>query len=124
MSAMTQPLPRRRPGALIVLALAVLLLALPLMKRGNHADVRHGDTAWSAWWKLADFDPNDDDPDNPRYWRGERADGRTVHILRLPKLPGHPVVWAVVVVGSGWWLVTAFFASSRKTVQRMKEECE
>lgn len=122
MAAMTAPTPtRRRSGALWLLAAAVLLVALPPLCR--HAVERHGRTAYSArrWVEMWEPEPDDDDD---AYFEGVQADGRTVHILRLPRIPGTPLTWAIVIVGGGAFCVTAFLSQSRTQVQKRKERCQ
>ena len=127
MTAATIPQTRRNRGAglWLVLLAGLALIALPPLN--GHAKRRHSRTAWSAHWYLSEFDPNDCPPDEPdckkRLFVGTQEDGRTAHILRLPKLPGKPVTWAVVIVG-GAYLVTAFLSQDRKSVRTIKERCE
>jgi hypothetical protein len=114
---------RRSPALLwLLLALAVLLVSLPPLCR--HAVESHGRTAYSAkrWVEMWEPEPGDDED---AYFRGVQEDGRPVHILRLPRIPGTPVTWAVVVVGaSGLCCVTAFLSQSRERVERKKAECK
>lgn len=110
---------RRRSPAVWLLLAAVLLIALPPLCR--HAVERHGRAAYSArrWVEMWEPEPDDDDD---AYFEGVQADGRTVHILRLPRIPGTPLTWAIVVVGGGC-CVTAFLSQSREKVERKKREC-
>ena len=110
---------RRSPALLWLLALAVLLVSLPPLCR--HAVESHGRAAYSAkrWVEMWDPEPDDDED---AYYRGVQQDGRTVHILRLPRIPGTPLTWAIVVVGTGC-CVTAFLSQSRERVERKKAEC-
>jgi hypothetical protein len=125
MAAMTAPTPtRRRSGALWLLAAAMLLVALPPLCQ--HAIERHGRSAVAAYRYVSQYPGDDDDcppdDDDCRYWRGVQDDGRTVHVLRLPHIPGTPLTWAIVVVGGGC-CVTAFLSQSREKVERKKAEC-
>lgn len=123
MAAMTAPT-RRRSGALWLLAAAVLLVALPPLCQ--HAIERHGRSAMAAHRYVSQYPGDDDDcppdDDDCRYWRGVQDDGRTVHILRLPRIPGTPVTWAIVGGGCAF-CVTAFLSQSRTQVQKRKERC-
>lgn len=127
MAAMTAPTPtRRRSGALWLLAAAMLLVALPPLCQ--HAIERHGRSAVAAYRYVSQYPGDDDDcppdDDDCRYWRGVQDDGRTVHVLRLPHIPGTPVTWAIVIVGGGAFCVTAFLSQSRTQVQKRKERCQ
>ena len=122
MAAMTAPTPtRRRSGALWLLAAAMLLVALPPLCQ--HAIERHGRSAYSARRWVEMWEPDDDDDDDA-YFQGIQEDGRTVHVLRLPHIPGTPVTWAIVIVGGGAFCVTAFLSQSRTQVQKRKERCQ
>ena len=122
MTAATIPATRRRSAAWLWLVLLAGLALIVLPPLNGHAKTRHPRTAYSAHWYLSEFDPDDDDDDD-RYFTGTQEDGRAAHILRLPKLPGKPVTWAVVIVG-GAYLVTAFLSQDRKSVRSIKERCE
>ena len=119
MHARTHPRPVLWAGAaLVVFLLGRLLVSLPPLN--NHAVERHGRTGSSAWSYMSSFEPNDDDD---KYFEGKQEDGRTVRILRLKKLQGKPVTWAIVITGGGF-LVTAFLTQSRRQVEKMKEKCK
>lgn len=116
---------RRNPGPGLLCLLAVLLIALPPLSR--HAFENHGRSATSSHYHLGAYDPSvrraddgsDQDDDGEPYYTGTQDDGRTVHILRLPKLPNTPTTWAIAIVGGGC-CVTAFLSQSRRRVDRIK----
>ena len=110
---------RTRIPAWLVIVPALLLIAVPVLN--SHALERHGRTAQSAQNYMSSFEPGDDDDDD-LYFEGTQEDGRTVRILRLNKIAGHPVTWAVVIVGTGF-CVTAFLMQSKKQVQKLKDKC-
>ena len=110
---------RTRFPVWLALIPAMLLIALPALN--NHALDRHGRTGESAWSNMSSFDPDDDDDDD-KYWEGTQDDGRTVRILRLNRLPGKPVTWAIVITGAGF-CVTAFLTQSKRQIQKMKDRC-
>ena len=97
----------------------ILLVAVPVLN--SHALERHGRTAQSARNRMSSFEPSDDDDDD-LYFEGTQEDGRTVRILRLNKIAGHPVTWAVMITFSGC-CVTAFLTQSRRQVEKMKDRC-
>ena len=110
---------RTRFPVWLALIPAILLVAIPALN--GHAFDRHGRTAQSAWGFMSSFDPDDEDDD--AFFEGEQDDGRTVRILRLKKLSGRAVTWAIVITGAGY-CVTAFLTQSRRQVQKMKERCK
>jgi len=110
---------RTRFPVCLVLIPVILLIALPALN--GHALDRHGRTGESAWTRMWSFDPDDDDDDD-KYFEGTQDDGRTVRILRLNKIAGKPITWAIVITVSGF-CVTAFLTQSRRQVQKMKDRC-
>ena len=118
MTAATIPHRTHRRIPWWLLALVVLLVALPALNA--HAVRRHGRTAKSAYCWMLSCDPDEADD---AYWRGTQDDGRTVHIYRLPKLPGKPVTWAIVICGAGY-LATCFLSQHRRSVEQIKERCD
>lgn len=110
---------RKRVCPAIVLLVGFLLIVLPAMN--GHAQERHGRTAWSAWQYVRRFDP-DGHQDDDQYFKGIQDDGRTVHVLRLPKLQGCPTTWAIVICGGGF-LVTCFLSQSKRSVRVIKDRC-
>jgi len=110
---------RTRIPAWLVIVPALLLIAVPVLN--SHALERHGPTAQSAQARMSSFEPGDDDDDD-KYWEGTQEDGRTVQILRLNKIAGHPVTWAIVIT-CGAYCVTAFLTQSKKQVKKMKDRC-
>ena len=110
---------RTRFPVWLALIPAILLVVIPALN--GHALDRHGRTAQSAWKYMSSFDPDDDDDDE--YFEGTQEDGRKVRILRLRKIAGKPITWAVVITVSGF-CVTAFLTQSRRQVQKMKDRCK
>ena len=110
---------RTRFPVWLALIPVILLLVIPALN--NHALDRHGRTAQSARMRMSSFEPDDDDDDD-RYFEGTQEDGRTVRILRLNKIAGHPVTWAIVIT-CGWFCVTAFLTQSKRQVEKLKDKC-
>ena len=97
-----------------------MFISLPPLNK--HAIERHGLTGSSAWSYMSSFDPDHNDDDD-EYFEGTQEDGRKVRILRLRKIAGKPITWAVVITVSGF-CVTAFLTQSRRQVQKMKDRCK
>jgi len=106
--------------ALLAVAAVVALIAVPALNR--HALERHGWHAVSAAQQLRRHTPEPQDED--RYWTGTDANGRDIHVLRLPQVAGKPVTWAILILGGGGtFVVTAFLVQSRRSVERIKGKC-
>jgi len=109
--------------ALLAVAAVVALIAVPALNR--HALERHGWHAVSAARQLRKHTPEPGDQDGEdRYWNGTDAQGREIHVLRLPQVAGKPVTWAILILGGGGtFVVTAFLVQSRRSVERIKGKC-
>jgi hypothetical protein len=109
---------------LFVALIGATLVSLPSIN--NHAVARHGDDALKSYTALSNYSPDPDRDEDEAYFQGTGTDGKTYHILRLPKLPGRGTMWAIVItcgtVG-GHCLVTAFLCGSKKYVKRIKDDC-
>jgi len=106
--------------ALLAVAAVVALIAVPALNR--HALERHGWHAVSAARQFRRHTPEPQDED--RYWSGTDANGRDIHVLRLPQVAGKPVTWAILILGGGGtFVVTAFLVQSRRSVERIKGKC-
>jgi hypothetical protein len=102
----------------------LLLVSLPPIN--DHAIARHGEDAFKSHAVLSNYNP-DPRRDDDVYFEGTDEAGRTYHVLRLPKLPGRAVMWAVVITCGtigGQCVVTAFLCGSKKYVERIKDDCE
>lgn len=107
---------------LIILALLVLLIALPPLCR--HAVDKHGTGAISARVHISNYDP-DKDPNRDRRWFDKHCpDGRRYRILELPPRPDKPTAWAVFVTGSNdTWNATSYITNNKNWVEAKKTWC-
>ena len=105
--------------ALLAIAGIVALIAVPALNL--HARQRHGTHAISAVRYMRQHTPEPDDDET--FWTGTDPDGRRYYVLRLEKMPGKPITWAIVIIASGV-LVTAFLCQGVGSVQRIKAKCE
>jgi len=106
--------------ALLAVCAAIVFIAVPALNQ--HAKQRHGAHAVSALRYMHRHTPEPED-DDEQFWTGTDANGRTYRVLKLKKLAGHPATWSIVIVVGGV-LVTAFLAQSKRTVDRIKDQCQ
>jgi len=119
MTAATIPTTRRRCPVWLLGAL-ILLIAIPALNA--HAVSRHGRTARSAHRYISNYECEPDCERDGRLHVGIQENGRTQVVLELPRIPGTPTTWAVMIVGAGF-LVTCFLSQSRRSVEKTKERC-
>jgi len=106
--------------ALLTVCAVIVFVAVPALNQ--HAKQRHGAHAVSALHYMNRHTPEPED-DDEQFWTGTDANGRTYRVLKLKKLAGHPATWSIVIVVGGV-LVTAFLAQSKRTVDRIKDQCQ